>query len=223
MQQSKAAAEIPRGSTRESMQEMPTMVSDALATHETEVLSESKKPHSSAPSGGQTTIQPSDFAMEAPTEAPTEATDEENGTAAFPGTAAGAAAEQERRPAPLYSMKDPEQSLSAPSVPPLLLTDASGGVRKAEGVAIENEGSDKTPEVTTASAQQAAGKPAHALEPPNLVASGLIMIETVPGKRISADEHIAEESVPEGRRKRKPAPPREATPDEPLVQIETHK
>ena len=151
---------------------------------------------------------------------PMEAADEAGSVAASPGAVAGIVAGQKSRPDGLYPIQKP---LSAPIAPPLLLTDASGGVRKAEGVAIENEGPDKTPEVTTASAQQAAGKPAHAPEPPNLVASGLIMIETAPGKRMSADEHVAEESVPEGRRKRKPAPSRIVAPDEPLVQIETQK
>jgi ribonuclease E len=148
-----------------------------------------------------------------------EAADEESSTAASSGATAGAIAEQENRPNRLYPIQEP---LSTPSSPTLLLTDASGSIRETKGVAAENEGSGKTTGATIPSALEASGKPAHALEPLNLVASGLIMIETTPGKQLSPDEQGAEESIPEGRRKRKPPPPRVTLPDEPLVQIETH-
>jgi ribonuclease E len=219
MQQTNGGAEITRETAHESLGEMPLVVTAALSTHEAGALSESKTIHASVPASGLATIQPGDPAMEAPMRTPMEAADEESSTAASSGAVAGAVAGQENRPNRLYPIQEP---LSAPSAPTLLLTDASGSIRETEGVATENEGSGKTPGVTTPPALEASGKPAHALEPLNLVASGLIMIETIPGKQMAPEEQGAEESIPEGRRKRKPAPPRVTLPDEPLVQIETH-
>jgi hypothetical protein len=206
------------------MRETPAVASAALPTHEADAISESKTMHPSDPTNGQAALQPGDPAMEAPLGTPMgtpmEAADEAGNAAASPGAVGGIVAEQESRTDRLYPIQKP---LSVPIAPPLLLTDASGNIPDPEGVATESEDSGKTPGGTSPSAQQAAGKPAHAPEPPNLVASGLIMIETAPGKRMSTDEHVAEESVPEGRRKRKPAPPRIVAPDDPLVQIVTQK
>ena len=62
-----------------------------------------------------------------------------------------------------------------------------------------------------------------AIEPLNLVASGLIMIETQPEKIKTAETEAAVESaLPQRRRKRTPPPPA-VNQDEPLVQVETHK
>jgi ribonuclease E len=219
MQQTNGGAEITRETAHESLGETPAIVTAALSTHEAGALSESKTMHASVPASGLATIQPGDPAMEAPIRTPMEAADEESSTAASSGAVAGAVAGQENRPNRLYPIQEP---LSTPSAPTLLLTDASGSIRETEGVATENEGSGKTPGVTTPPALETSGKPAHAPEPLNLVASGLIMIETIPGKQMAPEEQGAEESIPEGRRKRKPAPPRVTLPDEPLVQIETH-
>jgi ribonuclease E len=61
------------------------------------------------------------------------------------------------------------------------------------------------------------------IEPLNLVASGLIMIETQPEKIKTAEAEAATESaLPQRRRKRTPPPP-VVNQDEPLVQVETHK
>jgi ribonuclease E len=61
------------------------------------------------------------------------------------------------------------------------------------------------------------------IEPLNLVASGLIMIETQPEKIKTAETEAAVESaLPQRRRKRTPPPP-VVNQDEPLVQVETHK
>jgi ribonuclease E len=150
---------------------------------------------------------------------PTETADEESSTAASSEAAAGAIAEQENGPDLPYPVQKP---LSTPPASTLLLTDASGSIRETESVGAENERSGKTPWVAAPAALEASGKPAHALEPLNLVASGLIMIETIPGKQVTPDEQGAEVPIPEGRRKRKPAPPRVMLSDEPLVQIETH-
>jgi ribonuclease E len=61
------------------------------------------------------------------------------------------------------------------------------------------------------------------IEPLNLVASGLIMIETQPEKIKTAETEAAVESaLPQRRRKRTPPPP-VVDQDEPLVQVETHK
>ncbi|GAB1720326.1 MAG: RNAse E [Nitrosospira sp.] len=220
MQQNKAENEV----AREPIWETPAMVSAALPTIETGALPESKTVLPPEPVGGQPANQSSDPEEEAPTVVP----DEENKTAASPGVAAGAAPKQESRPYQLSPIPEQEPlsaSLAplAPPSPPLLLTDASEGIRGVASVATENELSDKTPEATAPSVQQAAGKSAPAPESLNLAASGLIMIETIPGKRMTPDEHASVESVPEGRRKRKPAPPRATAAGEPLVQIETHK
>ncbi|WP_025040576.1 Rne/Rng family ribonuclease [Nitrosospira briensis] len=62
-----------------------------------------------------------------------------------------------------------------------------------------------------------------AIEPLNLVASGLIMIETQPEKIKTAETEAAVESaLPQRRRKRTPPPP-VVNQEEPLVQVETHK
>ncbi len=59
------------------------------------------------------------------------------------------------------------------------------------------------------------------IEPLNLVASGLIMIETQPEKIKTAEAEAATESaLPQRRRKRTPPPP-VVNQDEPLVQVET--
>jgi ribonuclease E len=61
------------------------------------------------------------------------------------------------------------------------------------------------------------------VEPLNLVASGLIMIETQPEKIKPAEANDgAGESLPQRRRKRTPPSP-VVNQDEPLVQVETHK
>jgi ribonuclease E len=64
----------------------------------------------------------------------------------------------------------------------------------------------------------------NAVEPLNLVASGLIMIETQPEKikPAEADDGAGESSLPHRRRKRTPPAP-VVNQDEPLVQVETHK
>jgi ribonuclease E len=62
------------------------------------------------------------------------------------------------------------------------------------------------------------------VEPLNLVASGLIMVETQPEKikPAEADNGAGESSPPQRRRKRTPPSP-VVNQDEPLVQVETHK
>jgi hypothetical protein len=208
-QPGKAGTEITR--------ETAAMASAALPAHEADALSESKTMYPSGPANGQAAIQPGDPAMETPMEA----ADGAGSAAPSSGAVAGTVAEQEGRPDELYAIQQP---LSVPIDPPLLLSNASGNIPKPgdEGVATESEGSSKTPEGTSPSMQQATGKPSYALEPLNLGESGLIMIETVPGKQ-TPDEQSTEESISERRRKRKPASPRLVIPDEPLVQIETHK
>jgi hypothetical protein len=218
-QPGKAGVEI----TREPMRETTAMASAALSAqsaqsaHEADALSGSKTMYPSGPANGQAAIQPGDPAMETPMEA----ADGAGSAAASSGAVAGTVAEQEGRPDELYAIQQP---LSVPIDPPLLLSDTSGNIPKpgGEGVATEREGASKTPGGTSPSMQQATEKPSYALEPLNLGESGLIMIETVPGKQ-APNEQAAEESISEGRRKRKPASPRLVTPDEPLVQIETHK
>jgi ribonuclease E len=65
-------------------------------------------------------------------------------------------------------------------------------------------------------------QPASVIEPPNLVASGLIMIETVPEKIKPVEANAAAESTLPERRRKRPSPP-VVEQDEPLVQVETHK
>jgi ribonuclease E len=62
------------------------------------------------------------------------------------------------------------------------------------------------------------------VEPLNLVASGLVMVETQPEKikPAEADNGAGESSLPQRRRKRTPPSP-VVNQDEPLVQVETHK
>lgn len=62
-----------------------------------------------------------------------------------------------------------------------------------------------------------------AIEPLNLVASGLIMIETQPEKKKTAETEMAVESAPPQRRRKRTPPPPAANQDEPLVQVETQK
>jgi ribonuclease E len=216
-QQMASATAQPGKAGTEITRETAAMASAALPAHEADALSESKTMYPSGPANGQAAIQPGDPAMETPMEA----ADGAGSAAPSSGAVAGTVAEQEGRPDELYAIQQP---LSVPIDPPLLLSNASGNIPKPgdEGVATESEGSSKTPEGTSPSMQQATGKPSYALEPLNLGESGLIMIETVPGKQ-APDEQSTEESISEGRRKRKPASPRLVIPDEPLVQIETHK
>ena len=61
------------------------------------------------------------------------------------------------------------------------------------------------------------------IEPLNLVASGLIMIETQPEKIKTAETEAAVESAPPQRRRKRTSPPPVVNQDEPLVQVETHK
>lgn len=61
------------------------------------------------------------------------------------------------------------------------------------------------------------------IESPDLVASGLIMIETVPEKIKSIEIDAAGESALPERRRKRPSPAPVVEPNEPLVQIETHK
>jgi ribonuclease E len=218
VQPSKVGGEI----TPETMRETPAVASAALPTHDADAISESKTMHPSGPANGQAALQPGDPAMEAPLGTPMgtplEAADEAGNAAASPGTFAGIVTAQEGRPDELHPVQKP---LSVPIAPPLLLTDASGNI--PEGVATESEDLGKTPGGTSPSAQRASGKPAYVPEPLDLVGSGLIMIETIPVNQMAPDVQATEESIPEGRRKRKPAPPRVVAPDEPLVQIETQK
>ncbi len=58
---------------------------------------------------------------------------------------------------------------------------------------------------------------------PDLVSSGLVMIETIPEKIKPIEADVAEESALAERRRKRPSPAPVVEPDEPLVQIETHK
>jgi ribonuclease E len=60
-------------------------------------------------------------------------------------------------------------------------------------------------------------------EPPDLVASGLVMIETIPEKIKPIEADVAGESALAERRRKRPPPAPVVEHDEPLVQIETHK
>jgi ribonuclease E len=208
--------ETARETTRESVRETSGMVSAALPMPEAEVLSEQKTSPRSNVSTGQEAIESSDPA----TETAIEAVDGES-TAASLAAANRLAGRRDQ----IYPIQEPAPIPPAPipPAPTLLLADASPGVREVKAVATESEEPDRKLERTDLPLSQAAEKPAHLLEPLNLVESGLIMIETIPGKLNPADEHASEESIPANRRKRKPVPPRVTVPDAPLVQIETHK
>jgi ribonuclease E len=60
-------------------------------------------------------------------------------------------------------------------------------------------------------------------EPSDLVASGLVMIETIPEKIKPIEADVAGESATVERRRKRPPPAPAVEHDEPLVQIETHK
>jgi ribonuclease E len=60
-------------------------------------------------------------------------------------------------------------------------------------------------------------------ETPDLVASGLVMIETIPEKIKPIEADVAGESALAERRRKRPPPAPVVEHDEPLVQIETHK
>ena len=65
--------------------------------------------------------------------------------------------------------------------------------------------------------------PSQVIKPLDLVASGLIMVETIPEKIKSAEPDLAEEQLPLQRRRKRTPPPPAMEKDEPLVQVETHK
>jgi ribonuclease E len=66
-------------------------------------------------------------------------------------------------------------------------------------------------------------KPAPVIEPLDLVASGLIMVETIPGKIKPVEPDVAEEPLSQQRRRKRIPPVPAVQQDEPLVQVETHK
>ncbi|SCY69090.1 RNAse E [Nitrosospira sp. Nl5] len=66
-------------------------------------------------------------------------------------------------------------------------------------------------------------QPPSVIEPPDLVESGLIMIETVPEKIKPVETDAAGESMLPERRRKRPSPAPVVEQDEPLVQVETHK
>jgi ribonuclease E len=68
-----------------------------------------------------------------------------------------------------------------------------------------------------------APKPAQVIEPLDLVASGLIMVETIPGKIKPVKLDVAEEPLLQQRRRKRIPPAPAVQQDEPLVQVETHK
>ena len=65
--------------------------------------------------------------------------------------------------------------------------------------------------------------PSQVIKPLDLVASGLIMVETIPEKIKSAEPDLAEEQLLLQRRRKRTPPPPAMEKDEPLVQVETHK
>ena len=65
--------------------------------------------------------------------------------------------------------------------------------------------------------------PSQVIQPLDLVASGLIMVETIPEKIKSAEPDLAGEQLPPQRRRKRTPPPPAMEKDEPLVQVETHK
>ncbi|SEP15856.1 Rne/Rng family ribonuclease [Nitrosovibrio sp. Nv6] len=66
-------------------------------------------------------------------------------------------------------------------------------------------------------------RPTPVIEPLNLAASGLIMIETLPEKVKPAEPDAGGEPTPAQRRRKRTPPPAVMEQDEPLVQVETHK
>ncbi|MEP6879920.1 MAG: ribonuclease E/G, partial [Nitrosospira sp.] len=78
-------------------------------------------------------------------------------------------------------------------------------------------------EVTSASESQESLQLMSPHEPPDLVASGLVMIETIPEKIKPIEADVAGESALAERRRKRPPPAPVVEHDEPLVQIETHK
>jgi ribonuclease E len=68
-----------------------------------------------------------------------------------------------------------------------------------------------------------APKQAQVIEPLDLVASGLIMVETIPGKIKPVEPDVAEEPLSQQRRRKRIPPAAAVQQDEPLVQVETHK
>jgi ribonuclease E len=110
----------------------------------------------------------------------------------------------------------------------------------ASGMLLKPAGDDKTEELEAVEARQEkpvnpieepaptggqespARQQSRLIEPLDLVASGLVMVETIPEKIKSAESPPEGEALPQRRRKRVPAPPA-VEKDEPLVQVETHK
>jgi ribonuclease E len=104
-------------------------------------------------------------------------------------------------------------------------------IATAKPTRIENSKTqDGTTEATTLELISASGhqeSPEHPspqmIESANLVASGLIMIETIPEKIKPSDNEASGESAVAERRRKRPSPAPVVEPTEPLVQIETHK
>jgi ribonuclease E len=76
---------------------------------------------------------------------------------------------------------------------------------------------------TTEGQELPAPKPSQVIEPLDLVASGLIMVETIPGKIKPVEPDLVEEPLLQQRRRKRTAPAPAVQQDEPLVQVETHK
>ncbi|SOD41224.1 Rne/Rng family ribonuclease [Nitrosovibrio sp. Nv4] len=121
------------------------------------------------------------------------------------------------------SREEPKEEPAAANLPPAI-TNVPGPSedeidKTKSGIAVaEIEAGVSVPEQLEAQPS----RPMPVIEPLNLAASGLIMIETLPEKVKPAETGAGGEPTPQRRRKRTP-PPAVMEQDEPLVQVETHK
>ncbi|HEX8874036.1 MAG TPA: hypothetical protein VF780_05370, partial [Nitrosospira sp.] len=111
----------------------------------------------------------------------------------------------------------PEESTS-PSIPTAMAI-AHAAVSGTETEAIDLMPANEHQNVQNAGQPQ----PSQVIEVPDLVANGLVMVETIPEKIKSGEAEAGAESTLPQRRRKRPAPVSMAVHEEPMVQIETHK
>jgi ribonuclease E len=156
--------------------------------------------------------------------------------AAFEGISVEPSIVQGVASAPEELIEEPSHEITAglPDSGPEMLLEPAEAEKVEKLEAVETDEADETqqekpathvgghPSITEGQ-ELLAPKPAQVIEPLDLVASGLIMVETIPGKIKPVELDAAEEPLPQQRRRKRIAPAPAVQQDEPLVQVETHK
>jgi ribonuclease E len=118
----------------------------------------------------------------------------------------------------------PSTASSAEQTADLRRSEAAGPGIEPEAPQPEQGVEESTPAADREVRQDREGpqpRPAQIIELPDLVGSGLVMVETIPEKIKSGEAQAGTEVSP--RRRKRPLPTHVPLQDEPMVQIETHK